>query len=151
MAPGGGQNIIQMSLLQSIYFLEKHDKLSESVTFVKLFYTPERTKRRTTWKWMLSTFKYKQLDRKKSTWKRGHLSTSHLVICFLPELWSLNCLKKWIFCNFVLTSARNLSLLKQFTYIHLKVIVTHFQKMGSFIMLWLTVLDIQVFEAKEVS
>ena len=30
--------------------------------------------------------------------------------CFLPELWYLNCLKKCIFCNFVLTSARNQSI-----------------------------------------
>ena len=29
--------------------------------------------------------------------------------CFLPELWSLNCPKTYIFCNFVLTSARNLT------------------------------------------
>ena len=33
--------------------------------------------------------------------------------CFLPELWSLNCPKKCIFCNFVVTSGRNLSLWKQ--------------------------------------
>ena len=39
-------------------------------------------------------------------------------LCFLPELWSINCPKKCIFYNFVLTSARNLSLLKQFTYMH---------------------------------
>ena len=36
--------------------------------------------------------------------------------CFLPELCSLNCPKKCSFYNFVLTPARNLSLLKQFTY-----------------------------------
>ena len=48
----------------------------------------------------------------------------------LPELWSLNCLKKYIFCNFVLTSAKNLSLSKQLTYIH-------FQKMVLFIVLQL--------------
>ena len=51
----------------------------------------------------------------------------------LPELWSLNCPKNSIFYNFVLTSARNLSLLKQFTYMHLKVIITLFQKMLWFI------------------
>ena len=52
---------------------------------------------------------------------------------FLPELWPLSCLKKSIFCNFVLTSARNETLLKQFTYMHLKGLVTHFQKMILFI------------------
>ena len=33
---------------------------------------------------------------------------------------------------------------KQFTYMHLKGLVTHFQKMVLFIMLWLTVLEIRV-------
>ena len=51
------------------------------------------------------------------------------AVSMFHELWSLNCLKKCIFCNFMLTSARNLSLLKQFTYMHLKVLFTHFQKM----------------------
>ena len=56
-----------------------------------------------------------------------------LVRCCLPELWSLNCPKKCIFCNFVLTSARNQSLLKQFTYMDLKVLIAVFQKMIWFI------------------
>ena len=54
-------------------------------------------------------------------------------------------LKSAFFGNFVLTSARNLSLLKQFTYIHLKGLVTYFQKMVLFIMLWLTVSEISEF------
>ena len=37
--------------------------------------------------------------------------------------------KKCIFCNFVLTSARNLSVLKQFTYMDLKVFIIVSQKM----------------------
>ena len=41
--------------------------------------------------------------------------------------------KKEHFLQFVLTSARNLSLSKQFTYMHLKVLITLFQKM-----LWYT-------------
>ena len=48
---------------------------------------------------------------------------------FLSKLWALYCPKKCIFCNFVLTSARNISLLKQFTYRYPKDLVTHFQKM----------------------
>ena len=33
----------------------------------------------------------------KSRWKKwGHLSS------FLPQLWSLNCAKKYIFCNFAI-------------------------------------------------
>ena len=36
--------------------------------------------------------------------------------------------KKVHFLQFVLTSARNLKLLKQFTYVHLKLLITLFQK-----------------------
>ena len=42
----------------------------------------------------------------------------------------------------MLTSAINLSLLKQFTYMHPKGLVTHFQKMILFIILWRTVSEI---------
>ena len=41
----------------------------------------------------------------------------------------LKLFKKVHFCNFVLTSARNLSLLKQYKYMHPKDLSTHFQKM----------------------
>ena len=61
--------------------------------------------------------------------------------CFLPQLWTLNSPKKLIFfffCNFVLTAAINLSLLKQFTYMHLKVLIRLFQKMIWFIGVWAT-------------
>ena len=50
----------------------------------------------------------------------------------------------YIFCSFVPTSAKNVSLLKQFTY--LKSLIMHFQKLALFIMLWLTVSDIFGFE-----
>ena len=75
------------------------------------------------------------------------------VICLVPMFpscfWSLNCVKKCIFCNFVLTLARNPSLLKQFTYMHLNSCVTHFQEMVLFVMLWLTVVDILGFKVEE--
>ena len=67
--------------------------------------------------------------------------------CFFPEFLSVNCPKKCIFYNFMLTSARNLSLLKQFTYIQLKDLVKHFQKMVLFIMFYLTVSEILVFKS----
>ena len=57
--------------------------------------------------------------------------------------------KKVHFCNFVLTSARNLSLLQQFTYMHLKGHVTHLRKIVLFAVLWFTVLEILVFEIEE--
>ena len=53
--------------------------------------------------------------------------------CFLPELWSMNFPKKYIFNNYVLTLTRNLSLSEQFTYMHLEVPITFFQKMIWFI------------------
>ena len=53
----------------------------------------------------------------------------------LPVLSSLNCLKKYIFFNFVLISARHPSLLKQFTQMHLKGLVSHFQKTVLFVVL----------------
>ena len=52
---------------------------------------------------------------------------------FLPQLWSLNYPQKCIFCKFVLTSARNLNLLKQFISIHLKDLIMLFQKIIFFI------------------
>ena len=58
------------------------------------------------------------------------------------ELWSLNCPKKCIFWNFVLTSAGNLSLLRQFTYKQLKLLITLFQKMVWFIGVWNTICKI---------
>ena len=53
------------------------------------------------------------------------------------------------FCNFALTLTRNLSQSKKFTYMHLKSLVTHFQKMVLIIILWLTVLGILEFEVEE--
>ena len=50
--------------------------------------------------------------------------------------------KKCIFYNFVLASARNLSLLKQFTYKHLKVLFPLFQKMVGFIGIQATIHEI---------
>ena len=81
---------------------------------IEVFYRPELTNRGTIWKSILSIFKfrneyYKQIG--KSRWKNG-------VICLVSMLpsWvtALKLSKKCFFYNFVLTSARNLSWLKQF-------------------------------------
>ena len=94
---------------------------------IEVFYRPEWTKEGNHIKMNGCS---KQLERKKVDEKMGSFVQ---FPCFLPELWSVNCPKKGIFYNFVLTSARNLSLLKQFTYMHLKVSITLFQKMVWFI------------------
>ena len=43
--------------------------------------------------------------------------------------------KEYSLCNFMLISAKNRILLKQFTHMHLKGFITHFQKMVLFIIL----------------
>ena len=85
-------------------------------------------------KLMLQTVRAERVDKK---W--GHLSSFH--VSFL-ELCSLNCPKKCIFYNFALTAVRNPSLLKKFTYMHLKVLITLFQKMIWFIGVRATVHEI---------
>ena len=102
---------------------------------IEVFYRPEWTKGETTSECILTILKskndcYKQLEQKKQMKKMGPFVQ---FPCFFPEFWSVNCPKKCIFYNFVLTSARNLSLLKQFTFMHLKVLITLFQKMLCFI------------------
>ena len=106
-----------------------------------MFYWPGWTKRGTTWKWILTIFKYKNECYKQIEQKFVYFSS------FFPELCFLNCPKKSVFYNFVMTSARKLSLLKQFTYcIWLKVIITLFQKMIWFLEVWATIHDILEFK-----
>ena len=50
--------------------------------------------------------------------------------------------KTVLFCKFVLTSAKNLNLLKQFIYIHLKHFIMLFQKTVCFIGVWATVHEV---------
>ena len=75
-------------------------------------------------KWILQTVRVEKVDEETR------------VICLDPMFPSwvmvLKLSKKCIFCNFVLTSTRNLILLKQFTYVHLKCLVTHIHKMVLF-------------------
>ena len=90
-------------------------------------------------KWMLQTVRLAKKDE-----KNGVIC---LVSMFFFWVMVLKLSKKGIFFfTFVLTSARNLGLLKHFTYMYLEGLATHFQKMVLFIMLWLTVLKILVFE-----
>ena len=57
--------------------------------------------------------------------------------------------KMCTFCNFVLTSARNLSLLKQFTYMNRKVFIAVFQKMTRFIEVRATVHEILAIKKRQ--
>ena len=93
-------------------------------------------------KWILETLRSEKVDEKNRFICLVSMFPSWLMVLKLSK-------KVLFFFNFVLTSARNLSLLKQFTYIHLKGLLTHFQKMVLFLMLWRTLSEILVFEVKE--
>ena len=79
-------------------------------------------------KWILQTFRNQKVFKKMGSFLKFSF--------FLPELWSLNCQKWCIFCKFLLTLARNLNLLEQFIYIHLKGLIMFFQIMVCFIGVW---------------
>ena len=86
------------------------------------------------------------------TIRADRVSRKNGMICLVSMLLSrvmvIKLFKKVHFCNFMLTSPRNLNILKQFTYMRLRGIITHFQKMVLF-MLWFTVSEILGFEVKE--
>ena len=81
---------------------------------------------------MLQTVRAQKVDEK--NW------VISLVSMFLSWVMVLKFYKEVIFCNFVLTSAGNLTLLKQFTYMHLTVLSTLFRKMTWWV--WTTVHEI---------
>ena len=79
---------------------------------------------------MLQTVRKEKVDEK--------LGSFASFPCFLSKLWSFNCQKSAFF----------LSLLKEFTYMHQKVLIILFEKMISFIGVWATVhelLSIKIF------
>ena len=85
-------------------------------------------------KWILQTVRSEKVDEKNGVICLVSMFPSWVMVCKLS--------KKVHFYNFVLTSARNLRLLQQFTYMHLKVLITLFQKMIWFIGVWATVHEI---------
>ena len=121
-----------------VYYLEKYDDLRNFWTSRFLQTRMDHMNMKFEYfqiqNWMLKTVRTEKVDEK--------MESFVWFPCSLPELWSWNCLKKWVFYNLMLTSARYLSLLKQFTYKHPKGLVTHFQKMVLFTILWRTVSEI---------
>ena len=69
-------------------------------------------------KWILQAVTEEKVDEKNGVICLVSMFPSWVMVLKLP--------KKVYFCNFVLTSAGNLSLLKQFTYMHLKGLIMHF-------------------------
>ena len=88
-------------------------------------------------KWMLQTVGVEKVNEKNGVICLVSMLPSWVMVCKLSKK-----VHMCIFYNFVLTSARNLSLLKQFRYMHLKVIVTLFQKILWFIVVSATVDEI---------
>ena len=58
-----------------------------------------------------------------------YLSSFHVSLQSYLQIVKIQC----IFCNFVVASHRNISLIKEFIYMHLKVLITLFQKMVWFV------------------
>ena len=77
---------------------------------------------------------------RKSRWKKWVIC---LVLMFPSWSMVLNLSGNVDFCAYLSKKSKSI---KQFTYMHLKGLVTHFQKMVLFIMLWLTVSEILEFE-----
>ena len=93
-------------------------------------------------KWILQTVRSEKVDE-----KNGVIC---LVSMFPSWVMVLKLSKKVHFLQFCADLRKKSKSVKaQFTYMHLKSLVTHFQKMVLFIMLWLTVLEILVFEIEE--
>ena len=88
-------------------------------------------------KWMLQADRAEKVDEKNG------------VICVVFMFPSWNCWKNCIISILCWPQQKSLSMLKQFTYMHLKRLVMRFQKMLLFTMLWLHVLKILVFEIEE--
>ena len=93
-------------------------------------------------KWMLQADRAEKVDEKNGV----------ICVVFMFPSWVmiLELSKKVHFFQFCADlSKKSLSMLKQFTYMHLKRLVMRFQKMLLFTMLWLHVLKILVFEIEE--
>ena len=90
--------------------------------------------------WHFSNIKINITNRAQKVDKKNEVIC--LVYFSLPELWSLNCPEQCIFFKFVLTSARNTNLPKQFIYIQLKDLVMLFQKIVWFLGVWAIVHEI---------
>ena len=80
---------------------------------------------------------------------RSRIRVICLVFMFSSWVMVLKLSKKWHFLKFCADFSKESMSIKQFAYIHLEGLVTHFQKMVLFIMLWITVLEILAFEIEE--
>ena len=123
---------------------EQNPDLTAFTSKIQVFCRPEWTKEGTPWKRILTFFKYK--SEYHETVRAQKVDEKNGVIClvsFFPSwVTVLKLLKIVHFCKFVLTSERNLNLLNQFIYIHLKDLIMLFQRIVCFIGVWATVHEI---------
>ena len=98
------------------------------------YFADQNGQRRTQWKWILAIFKYKN---KYQTVRAQKVDETNgviwLISFFLSWVMALKLPKIVHFSIFVLTSARNLNILKQFISIHLKDLIMFFEKIVFFI------------------
>ena len=126
-----------------LYFLEKFDELYKSVAFgeIEVFYRPALTEVMN----LKMNWKYFQIQ----NWMLQTDGVICVVFMFPSWVMILKLLEKCLLSIACWPQQKNISMLKQFTYMHLKGLVTRFQKMLLFTMLWLNVLKILVFEIEE--
>ena len=138
-APRGGQNMIWMTsgclCSRKVWWVVRIGGLCQKLRY----FTDQNGLKRGPHENKFWIFSNKKMNAE-IRWKKWGPSSSFL--CFLLELWSLNCPRKYIFCNSVLTSVRNLSLLKKLAYMHLKVLIALFKKMIRFIGVWTPIHEI---------
>ena len=107
----------------------------------KVFYKLEWIKVRTTWKWILTIFRYKNECYKQLEWKKYMKDRFTWLVFMFPFCFWYLIVWKVHFLQFFADLSKNLSLLKKLTWMHVKGLVMLFKKMVFFIMLWLTVSD----------
>ena len=91
-------------------------------------------------KWILQVGKAEKVDEKNAV----------IFLVFMFPFWvmTLKLSKKCTFSILCWPQKKNLSMLMQFMYMHLKRLITRFQKMLLFTMLWLNVLEICVWNRR---
>ena len=105
---------------------------------IEEFYRPEWIKRGTTWKWILTIFKYKNEYYKQSRKSRWKNEVICLVFKFPSWVMALNLSRKVHFLQFCADFSKKPKSVKAIYIFHLKVLTTLFQKMIWFIGVWTT-------------
>ena len=98
----------------------------------KVFYKLEWIKVRTTWKWILTIFRYKNECYKQLEWKKYMKDRVTWLVFMFPFCFWYLIVWKVHFLQFFADLSKNLSLLKKLTWMHVKGLVMLFKKMVFF-------------------